>query len=364
MSDFPTPQQRLGRAVRYFTPVVLASALAVPMISSADSEHSAPNSNGNPASAGTPNSAPNGTANGNSNGNANGNANGNPVAAGEQPQPVQTGAAQAPVAAQTVTPAAETRAAQGKGNGKAYGTDHDGDQGNGKGNGNGSDMSHGNQGNDKPGNGPKDKGDDKPGNGPKDKGDDKPGNGPKDKNDDGKPGNGPKDQNGDGKPGNGPKDPKPGNGPKDPKPGNGPKDPKPGNGPKDPKPGHNGKDGKDGNDGAPAAQPGLTATPVVTTVSSKVPAACKSVRRFRIHLSPRKLRSARVTLNGKRVRVTKTSSGAWAMINLRGKSVGTQIVRTVVVTKGGKVRREVRRYKTCATTKTALRNLIRKATKH
>ena len=364
MSDFPTPQQRLGRAVRYFTPVVLASALAVPMISSADSQHSAPNSNGNPASAGTPNSAPNGTANGNSNGNANGNANGNPVAAGEQPQPVQTGAAQAPVAAQTVTPAAETRAAQGKGNGKAYGTDHDGDQGNGKGNGNGSDMSHGNQGNDKPGNGPKDKGDDKPGNGPKDKNDDgKPGNGPKDKNDDGKPGNGPKDQNGDGKPGNGPKDPKPGNGPKDPKPGNGPKDPKPGNGPKDPKPGHNGKDGKDGQD-APAAQPGLTATPVVTTVSSKVPAACKSVRRFRIHLSPRKLRSARVTLNGKRVRVTKTSSGAWAMINLRGKSVGTQIVRTVVVTKGGKVRREVRRYKTCATTKTALRNLIRKATKH
>jgi hypothetical protein len=158
----------------------------------------------------------------------------------------------------------------------------------------------------------------------------------------------------------------PGNGPKDPKPGNGPKDPKPGNGPKDPKPGHNGHDGKDGKDGTTTIQPGLTQTPVLpvaVSVPSKASVVCKSTRRFRIHLSPRKLRSAKVTLNGRRVRVTRTASGAWAMINLRGRLAGTQTVRTVVVTKGGKVRREVRRYRTCATVKSAARNHVRKAKK-
>jgi hypothetical protein len=328
MSVDPTPQ-RLGRAVRYFTPVVLASALAVPMISSADSEHAAAKKN-----------TPNGKA------------------VGHQTTAVETVAPAAPVAAETVAATtdgtvAAVAAERGNGNGHAWGTAHNGDQGNGKGNGNGNDMSKGGQGDDKPGNGPKDH-----------NGDGKPGNGPKDHNGDGKPGNGPKDHNGDGKPGNGPKDPKPGNGPKDPKPGNGPKDPKPGNGPKDPKPGNgpkDGKDGQDGKDGTVTVQPGtLTSTPVVTTVPSKAPAACKSARRFRIHLSPRKLRRAKVTLNGKRVRVHRTPSGAWAMINLRGMKAGTQVVRTRVVTKGGKVRRGVRRYKTCATVRTPMRKVVKK----
>jgi ABC-2 type transport system ATP-binding protein len=78
---------------------------------------------------------------------------------------------------------------------------------------------------------------------------------------------------------------------------------------------------------------------------------CTSRRRFVIHLRrPRhgRLVSARVTVAGQRVKVTRRHGRLRAVVNLRGKPKRTVRVRIVARTAGGRIVRETRRYKTCA----------------
>jgi ABC-2 type transport system ATP-binding protein len=80
---------------------------------------------------------------------------------------------------------------------------------------------------------------------------------------------------------------------------------------------------------------------------------CTSRRRFRIHLKePRhgrgKLVSARVTVDGKRVKVKRRRGRLTAMVDLRGKSKKLVKVRVVARTSKGKRIRETRAYRTCA----------------
>lgn len=80
------------------------------------------------------------------------------------------------------------------------------------------------------------------------------------------------------------------------------------------------------------------------------PARCRSARVFTIHLrNPPgdRLRRARVTVDGKRVRTTRGPRKLRARVDLRGKPRKTVVVRVRGVTRGGKVVRETRRYRTC-----------------
>lgn len=77
---------------------------------------------------------------------------------------------------------------------------------------------------------------------------------------------------------------------------------------------------------------------------------CRSKRVFRIHIKHPfgdYTRSARVTVDGKRVRVRKDHPHYTARIDLRGKRKKVVVVRVVSRTRSGKVLREVRRYRTC-----------------
>ncbi|WP_205695604.1 LVIVD repeat-containing protein [Conexibacter sp. SYSU D00693] len=89
---------------------------------------------------------------------------------------------------------------------------------------------------------------------------------------------------------------------------------------------------------APTSQAGLPATD-----------RCLSRRRFPIRLGTRRtrLRSATVTLNGKRVRVRRSAGRLVATVDLRGRPRQTVTVRVVARTKGGRTLRETRRYRTC-----------------
>ena len=79
------------------------------------------------------------------------------------------------------------------------------------------------------------------------------------------------------------------------------------------------------------------------------PVRCASARVFTIHLKNPNgdhLRSARVTVDGKRVRVRRGRKFT-ARVDLRGKPRKIVVVRVRAVTRSGKVVRETRRYRTC-----------------
>jgi ABC-2 type transport system ATP-binding protein len=78
---------------------------------------------------------------------------------------------------------------------------------------------------------------------------------------------------------------------------------------------------------------------------------CTSRRRFTIHLKRfghKRLRSARVTVDGKRVKVRRRHGRLTAIVDLRGKRKKTVRVRVRAITASGKVVRDTRRYRTCA----------------
>src|SRR4051794_19981168 len=71
--------------------------------------------------------------------------------------------------------------------------------------------------------------------------------------------------------------------------------------------------------------------------------SCVSRRRFQIRL-PKTVRSARVTLNGKRVRAFRRGGRLRAVVDLRGRTRSTVKVRVVARTKGGRTLRQTRSY--------------------
>ena len=83
---------------------------------------------------------------------------------------------------------------------------------------------------------------------------------------------------------------------------------------------------------------------------------CFSKRRFTIHLKNPKgdpLKSARVYVNGKRVKVKHKGKRFSARINLRGRKKGRYTVRIVAKTVLGKTIKGNRKYRTCAKKRTA-----------
>ena len=78
---------------------------------------------------------------------------------------------------------------------------------------------------------------------------------------------------------------------------------------------------------------------------------CSSRRRFTIHLKRfghKRLRSARVWVDGKRVKVRRRHGRLTATVDLRGKHKKTVKVRVRAVSRSGKIVRDTRRYRTCA----------------
>jgi ABC-2 type transport system ATP-binding protein len=73
---------------------------------------------------------------------------------------------------------------------------------------------------------------------------------------------------------------------------------------------------------------------------------CVSHRRFEIRL-PKSVRSARVTLNGKRVKTFRRGGRVRALIDLQGRTHSTVKVRAVARTKGGRTLRQTRTYHVC-----------------
>ena len=151
--------------------------------------------------------------------------------------------------------------------------------------------------------------------------------------------------------------------PEDDKPGKGPKPDKPGKG-NDGNNGNNGNNGK-GNEGK--GNDGKNAAPTITIINN-IPAAasagqqagvsqqaaskallpCTSRRRFRVHLGVG-IRSAKVTLNGRRMRVVRhRKASSFSTIDLRRMAKGIYTVRTAVVKRNGKLATGTRRYRTCA----------------
>jgi beta-glucosidase len=74
--------------------------------------------------------------------------------------------------------------------------------------------------------------------------------------------------------------------------------------------------------------------------------ACTSRRRFAIRL-PRRLSRARVTVAGRRVRLTRRGGRLRARVDLRGRRAGRYVVR-IRGRRGGRVVRQTRVYRTCA----------------
>ena len=105
---------------------------------------------------------------------------------------------------------------------------------------------------------------------------------------------------------------------------------------------------------APQGPPGTVALPQSTSRPSLgLPSGkrCLSRRVFRIRLrAPKgeKLRSARVTVAGKRVKVTRRKGRLTAVVDLRRARKGTVPVVVQAITKSGRRVSERRRYRTCA----------------
>lgn len=92
-----------------------------------------------------------------------------------------------------------------------------------------------------------------------------------------------------------------------------------------------------------------------TTAATGALTKCSSRRAFLVRLrEPRagggrgRLRSARVTVNGRRVRVRRRGGRLVARVDLRGAARGQATIRVVARTTRGRTVREVRRYRTCA----------------
>jgi hypothetical protein len=78
---------------------------------------------------------------------------------------------------------------------------------------------------------------------------------------------------------------------------------------------------------------------------------CSSRRRFTIHLKRfghTRLSSARVYVDGKRVKVRRRPGRLTAVVDLRGKRKKTVRVRVRAITRSGTIVRDTRRYRTCA----------------
>jgi len=73
---------------------------------------------------------------------------------------------------------------------------------------------------------------------------------------------------------------------------------------------------------------------------------CVSHRRFQIRL-PKTVRSARVTLNGKRLKTFRRAGRLRTVIDLRGRTRSTVKVKVVARTKGGRTLRQTRTYHVC-----------------
>jgi alpha-glucosidase (family GH31 glycosyl hydrolase) len=81
------------------------------------------------------------------------------------------------------------------------------------------------------------------------------------------------------------------------------------------------------------------------------PRRCVSRRSFTIRLrrpDGARLRSARVTVDGRPVRVVRRGGRLAARVDLRGRARGRVVVRATVVTRSGQRSTETRRYRTCA----------------
>jgi hypothetical protein len=377
MSGFPTP--RLGRAVRLFTPVVLAGALAVPMLSPAkehgDKAHNkgnvpaaqAPDPNvivtpaspadDNPA-AGADNSANQSQApadvpadNSASDNAADDSPSSNDAAADSSSNSAaddSSNASQKFEDAPGFTAASENRDEHADDHGDDRGDDNGDDQGHDNGDDHGRDNDHGRGDDNGRGNG---KGKNKSNKGnAKGKGhgkDDNPGRG----HDKDNPGKGHDKDN-------------PGKGHDKDNPGKGHDKDNPGKGhDKGHGKGHDKDKGKDHDNGkgndrdsdnsapqsvpAPSAALGSSLTNAVTQVTSS--RVCTSRRAVTIRLDRGyRVRTARVLLNGRLVRVVRHNKRVTASINLRGRAKGTYTVRTVVVTKGNKIRIGSRKYMTCS----------------
>jgi hypothetical protein len=94
----------------------------------------------------------------------------------------------------------------------------------------------------------------------------------------------------------------------------------------------------------------LKVEPVAEPLVSGLPqrGRCASRRRFAVHLAKR-IRTARVTVGGRRVAVRRRKGRLVATVDLRGRGAGRVAVRIVGRTKGGKPIRERRVFRTCAT---------------
>ena len=102
-------------------------------------------------------------------------------------------------------------------------------------------------------------------------------------------------------------------------------------------------------DRCPGATRGAPGTPAPTP-------RCKSRRRFTIHLSGgRRLASARVTVAGRRVPVRRVHGRFVAVVDLRGFPRRRVVVRSIARTRGVRIVRETRRYRTCVAGGTASR---------
>jgi hypothetical protein len=363
MSEFPTP--RLGRAVRLFTPVVLAGALAVPMLSPANEHNDKPEkAKGNvPAEQAKANEqanvivppeqlvADNAAQAADTAGDAGQQQDQAPVKPEVGETPAQDTAVGEPVKEEPKVDQTEDlfrRDAESYDKSKSDDKGKDKDKDHGKSDDKDkkdkSDKDHGKSDDkDKKDKSDKDHGksDDKG----KDKDKDKPGKDDKDK-----PG---KDKDHD-KPGKDKDHDKPGKDKDHDKPGKD-KDHDHGKGhDKGHEDGRDGQDGRDGRDGAaaPAAAP---LSPALNTLANQVIAQsrrCVSKRVVRIRLDRRyKIRTARVLLNGKLVKVRRTKKGVYATIDLRNRAKGAYTVRSVVVTKGKRIKIGTRVYRTCTAKK-------------
>lgn len=100
----------------------------------------------------------------------------------------------------------------------------------------------------------------------------------------------------------------------------------------------------------PAGQPTPTPTPITTVVESRSPRTartCVSRRVFIIRLRPRTLKSAKVTVAGKRTKVSRLGGRLTAQVDLRKLAQASFKVVVTGRTAKGKAVRETRTYRTC-----------------
>lgn len=92
-------------------------------------------------------------------------------------------------------------------------------------------------------------------------------------------------------------------------------------------------------------------TPVAAAPSPAPPYVCTSRRRFNVHArAPRgsgKITRARITLNGKALKLRRSRGEYVARVDLRGQARGTYTLRITLKAKGGKTYTATRRYRTC-----------------